>query len=259
MSSYRPMPRLLETERLTLRPAEESDAGELRSLVSERGKGTPTVERSREVIATGHARTAATGLALLHVRRRAEGDFIDYCGLIVGRSTVEEPEIAYELFRRVHGRGYATEAAGAVLNAATATGRERLWATVRTWNARRSASSRSSVSPGITSPPTTSANWSGSPARCREHSLRGGPRGCAVPVEGGHFTGRGRCNGGYDVTARRRGASYTAPTPAVRPFSAAARLTGTVRRRHPKQAAEVSGRRDEHGEDRIDGALETWE
>jgi RimJ/RimL family protein N-acetyltransferase len=36
--------------------------------------------------------------------------------------------------KRAHGRGYATEAAAAVLGAATATGRERLWATVRTWN-----------------------------------------------------------------------------------------------------------------------------
>lgn len=44
-------------------------------------------------------------------------------------------EIAYELFQRAHGRGYATEAAGAVLDAAVATGRKRLWATVGAWNA----------------------------------------------------------------------------------------------------------------------------
>ncbi|MFE2938490.1 GNAT family N-acetyltransferase [Streptomyces sp. NPDC059255] len=66
--------------------------------------------------------------------RRDEGDFIGYCGLIIGRSTVEEPEIAYELFQRAHGRGHATEAAGAVLNAAIATGRKRLWSTVGAWN-----------------------------------------------------------------------------------------------------------------------------
>jgi RimJ/RimL family protein N-acetyltransferase len=54
--------------------------------------------------------------------------------LIVGRCTVEEPEIAYELFRRAHGRGYATEAAGAVLDAAKVTGRQRLWATVGAGN-----------------------------------------------------------------------------------------------------------------------------
>ena len=51
-----------------------------------------------------------------------------------GVPTVDEPEIAYELFRRAHGLGYATEAARAVLDAAIATGRERLWSTVRTWN-----------------------------------------------------------------------------------------------------------------------------
>jgi RimJ/RimL family protein N-acetyltransferase len=54
--------------------------------------------------------------------------------LIVGRLTLEEPEIAYELFQRAHGHGYATEAAGAVLDAAIITGRTRLWSTVRAWN-----------------------------------------------------------------------------------------------------------------------------
>lgn len=77
---------------------------------------------------------SAEGLTLLPVCRRVEGDFIGYCGLIVGRATVDEPEIAYELFRRVHGRGYATEAAGAVLGAAVETGRRRLWSTVGSWN-----------------------------------------------------------------------------------------------------------------------------
>jgi RimJ/RimL family protein N-acetyltransferase len=38
------------------------------------------------------------------------------------------------LFQRAHGRGYATEAAGAVLDAAVATGRKRLWSTVGAWN-----------------------------------------------------------------------------------------------------------------------------
>lgn len=134
MSSYEPMSLRLETERLSLRLAAEADAEELCALVAERGKGMPTAERAREVIAKGKAEAATTGLALLNIRRRAEGDFIGYCGLIVGRSSVEEPEIAFELFQRVHGRGYATEAAGAILDAAIATGRRRLWATVRAWN-----------------------------------------------------------------------------------------------------------------------------
>ena len=135
MSAYEPMAVRLETERLSLQPWAESDAEELCALVSERGSGTPAVERCREAIASGLATTAATELAVLPIRRREEGDFIGYCGLIVGRSTVEEPEIAYELLRRAHGRGYATEAARVVLDAAIATGRNRLWSTVRTWNA----------------------------------------------------------------------------------------------------------------------------
>lgn len=125
----------LETARLVLRPWAASDVDDNRALVAERGDGMPTTEDIQERIATQLAATAQTGIALLTIRRRLEGDFIGYCGLIVGRATVDEPEIAYELFRRVHGRGYATEAAHAVLDAAIATGRARLWSTVRTWNA----------------------------------------------------------------------------------------------------------------------------
>jgi RimJ/RimL family protein N-acetyltransferase len=134
MPSYEPMALRLETERLSMRPWAESDAAELRALHSERGNGTPSIEHVRALIAKQLAATPVTGIALLPIRRRDEGDFIGYCGLIVGRATLEEPEIAYELFRRAHGRGYATEAACAVLEAAIATGRKRLWSTVGSWN-----------------------------------------------------------------------------------------------------------------------------
>ncbi|MFC9607531.1 GNAT family N-acetyltransferase [Streptomyces niveus] len=134
MSTYETMAFHLETERLTLRPWAESDAAEFCALLSERGNGTPTVEHIRTSIAELLAATATTGIALLPIQRRTEGDFIGYCGLIIGRSTLEEPEIAYELFQHAHGHGYATEAGRAVLDAAVATGRKRLWSTVGTWN-----------------------------------------------------------------------------------------------------------------------------
>ncbi|MEV0693249.1 GNAT family N-acetyltransferase [Streptomyces sp. NPDC050388] len=134
MTAYKTMPFRLETERLILRPWAESDAAEFCALLSERGKGTPTVEHIRTSIAELLTATATTGIALLPIQRRDEDDFIGYCGLIIGRSTLEEPEIAYELFQRAHGRGYATEAARAVLDAAVATGRKRLWSTVGAWN-----------------------------------------------------------------------------------------------------------------------------
>ena len=60
---------------------------------------------------------------------------IGYCALIVGRCSLDEPEIAYELLRRFQGFGYATEAAQALVAAAAATGRRRLWSTVGAWNA----------------------------------------------------------------------------------------------------------------------------
>jgi RimJ/RimL family protein N-acetyltransferase len=80
----------------------------------------------REVRESGPlSATAETGIALLAVCRRVEGDFIGCCGLIVGCATADEPEIAYELYKRLHDYGYATEAAGAVVRAAAATGRRR--------------------------------------------------------------------------------------------------------------------------------------
>ncbi|MFC8535878.1 GNAT family N-acetyltransferase [Streptomyces sp. NPDC057249] len=135
MPTYATMPYHLETERLILRPWAASDADRFSELLSERGEENYTVERARKGIAGLLAGTEDTGIALLPIQRRDEGDFIGYCGLIIGRSTPEEPEIAYELFRRAHNRGYATEAARAVLGAAAATGRRRLWSTVRSWNA----------------------------------------------------------------------------------------------------------------------------
>ncbi|MFE8978268.1 GNAT family N-acetyltransferase [Streptomyces cyaneofuscatus] len=134
MSTYETMAFHLETERLIMRPWAESDAAEFSALLSERGHETYTVEHGRERIAKLLYATETTRIALLPIQRRAEGDFIGYCGLVIGRSTLEEPEIAYELFRHAHGRGYATEAARAVVGAAGATGRKRLWSTVGTWN-----------------------------------------------------------------------------------------------------------------------------
>jgi RimJ/RimL family protein N-acetyltransferase len=124
----------LKTERLDLSMWEESDAVWMRKLVGERGVEMPTLDEARSQIVNMRERAAESGISLLTIRRRKEGDFIGYCGLIIGRSTLEEPEIAYELFRSTHGKGYATEAASVVLDAAIATGRGRLWSTVGIWN-----------------------------------------------------------------------------------------------------------------------------
>jgi RimJ/RimL family protein N-acetyltransferase len=59
---------------------------------------------------------------------------LGYCGLIIGHCSIDEPEIVIELLRSYHGHGYAAEAAQAVTDAAFATGRTRIWATVASWN-----------------------------------------------------------------------------------------------------------------------------
>ena len=135
MANYPAMAFLLETERLILRPWTQDDIELYRELISERGHGVPSADIVRAKIDAQHAHAVEQGITLLAIHRRPSDEVIGYCGLTVGRATVEEPEIAFELLRRVHGQGYATEAAATVVEAAIATGRQRLWATIRAWNA----------------------------------------------------------------------------------------------------------------------------
>jgi hypothetical protein len=162
MTDYVPMAFELETERLVLRPWSVTDAEWYRQLLAERNVPAPELDKVRDFLTGAQERAAATGIAALPVVRKQEGDPIGYCGLVVGRSTLEEPEIAYELFRHVHGRGYATEAATAVLDAAVATGRRRPQCAPGT--PRPSGYLKSSGSSAATAPGTTTVNWSGVPA-----------------------------------------------------------------------------------------------
>ncbi|WBQ07503.1 GNAT family N-acetyltransferase [Kribbella sp. CA-293567] len=143
MGTYEDLPAELVTERLRLRRWVPADADDYRGLWLERdpravrridAEGRPTVEEIRGRL-LDNPLAAAPGLGLLPIELRATGEFLGYCGLTVGQASFEEPEIAYELAQRAHGNGYATEAAAAVLEAAARTGRQRLWATVREWNA----------------------------------------------------------------------------------------------------------------------------
>lgn len=132
--TWEPMTRLIETERLTLRIRDERDAVWYRELVGERGQPIPTLEESSARLARLRDQSNEIGIGALAICRRVEGDTIGYCALIVGRATLDEPEIAYELLQRFHGHGYATEATQALVAAAAATGRHRLWSTVGAWN-----------------------------------------------------------------------------------------------------------------------------
>jgi len=132
----------LATDRLLLRPWRIGEAVVQRELWTERD---PRVPPHRRIDADGHPTVAEledairtdrpSSIGLLAVERKAPREVIGYCGLIDSdRAPEGEPELAFELLRRVWGRGYATEASLAVLDWARSSGFERLWATVWEWN-----------------------------------------------------------------------------------------------------------------------------
>jgi RimJ/RimL family protein N-acetyltransferase len=93
-----------------------------------------SVWRIADQLADADADAERTGLGMLAIELASSAGFMGYCGLTAGQAIEEEPEIALERFRSAQGSGYATEAARVVIGAARATGRTRLWATVREWN-----------------------------------------------------------------------------------------------------------------------------
>ncbi|MGY1855488.1 GNAT family N-acetyltransferase [Modestobacter sp. SYSU DS0290] len=125
----------LETPRLVLTPEQPADAPWLAELFTARGGAPCTVAEAGERIAVMQQLWATHGIGALVLRRRPDGEPLGYAAVVVGRGSVAEPELAYELLPRHHGQGYATEAARAVLDAAFATGRPRIWSTVRAENA----------------------------------------------------------------------------------------------------------------------------
>jgi [ribosomal protein S5]-alanine N-acetyltransferase len=139
----RPVVSTLETARLILRGRRVDEAGIYRQLGTERdprvpphrridAEGRPTVE---DIASEIRRERDEPRPGVLAVERKSAGDVIGYCGLVFhGNGAPDEPELAYELLRRAHGFGYATEAGGAVVTWATEAGYERLWATVRSWN-----------------------------------------------------------------------------------------------------------------------------
>ena len=103
---YRPMVFSIETERLSLRlrgPA--TGACNLELPGEHEGGTTLTLAEAEQHVAEQNVQAHESGLGLLAIQRRAEGELIGYCGLLVGRGSFDDPEIAYELLRRVHGHG----------------------------------------------------------------------------------------------------------------------------------------------------------
>jgi RimJ/RimL family protein N-acetyltransferase len=125
----------LMTARLRLTMFVLDDAPYMRAIWAAR-PGMPPLNQDQAAarLAERIAENEVTGIHCYGMRVRGSDEVFGYCGLVTGRTGLDEPEIAYELIPRMHNFGYATEAAQAVISAARATGRRRLWSTVRAWN-----------------------------------------------------------------------------------------------------------------------------
>lgn len=92
------------------------------------------------------------------LRKRPDGEPLGCAAIVVGRGSPAERELAYELLPRAHGRGYATEAGAALLDAAFETGRRRIWATI---GFRNTGSLRVAGKPGFRRPLHNRSRWRG--------------------------------------------------------------------------------------------------
>ncbi|MWB97807.1 GNAT family N-acetyltransferase [Agromyces seonyuensis] len=143
MTAIPPLPEELETERLVLRTPSSEDAAVYRRLWTERDPRVPPHRRidadgrpTEDDIAAELADPAWSGRSGLRtVVRKKDGAVLGYCGIVADAERAHEaPEIAFELLRAVHGRGYATEAARAVLDRAQDASLATLRASVWDWN-----------------------------------------------------------------------------------------------------------------------------
>ncbi len=228
VSAWCPMPTELTTPRLHMDAWRDDDLDDYQTLVHERDPrtaaaprgGRPTRDDLRETILRLQASHADTGIGLLVIR--IADHFAGYCGLTVGRATLAEPELAYELLQMNQGSGYATEAARAVVHAAAHTGRGRLWATVRSWN---DASFRVLEKVGFERTDRIRRTTSATPSGARESSDT-----CTIALRRDALGGRGR-----PWSHPKSGARLTLPgrQPPRSAFKSAMRSSFTTRTASP--------------------------
>ena len=134
MPPFDPLPLRLRTPRLELVTQVPEDAGWLAELFSLHGRGVVTAEQAAERISAMARTVAELGIGARVLRRHGDPQALGYVAIVLGRSSLEEPELAYELLPAARGHGYATEGSRALLEATFATGRQRVRATVRPHN-----------------------------------------------------------------------------------------------------------------------------
>jgi RimJ/RimL family protein N-acetyltransferase len=111
-----------DTERLTLRRLGEDDAAFVLELLNEApflryigDRGVRTLDDARRYVSTGPQQSyARRGFGLYRVELRAGGEPLGICGLIK-RDTLDDVDLGFAFLQRHWSRGYAHEAAAAVM------------------------------------------------------------------------------------------------------------------------------------------------
>ena len=132
----------IHSDRLLLRPLELGDAGFIFELVNESSfiqnigdRGVRTLADAEKYIENGPlASYAKNGFGLMAVTLKETGEPIGMCGLIK-RDTLDDVDIGYAFLPTFWSKGYAVEAARAVMGTAKALGLKRVVAIVDPANA----------------------------------------------------------------------------------------------------------------------------
>jgi RimJ/RimL family protein N-acetyltransferase len=114
---------VIETARLTIRRIVPGDAAALHAVYGDAeamrwvGDGQPlSFERCEEWVKVSQKNYAARGYGMFALEDRATGAIVGFAGLVHPGGQAD-PELKYALARGEWGRGYATEAARALLDA----------------------------------------------------------------------------------------------------------------------------------------------
>lgn len=138
---------MIETPRLLLRRWRDEDAAPFHAMGQDaevmRFIGPPmTIDDCRAVVARQNAVADYYGRCFFAIEGRGDGAFLGFCGVkpgAAGTPIADEPEIGWRLARAAWGRGYATEAASAVLAAEWQFGSNRIHAITVPANTRSRA------------------------------------------------------------------------------------------------------------------------
>jgi ribosomal-protein-alanine N-acetyltransferase len=113
----------LETPRLTLRPFRDADVDDLFALHTDRTvlrywDSPPWTDRARadRFVATCRAIAEGDDGARVAVERRTDGGFVGWCSVTTWNPTYRSASLGYCFAQASWGQGYATEAAGALLD-----------------------------------------------------------------------------------------------------------------------------------------------